>query len=206
MKLRALVKQGSQALILASSVAVASNSFAAGNWYAGIDIAQMMSEFTLPSDTVESKTTHLRLKGGYEFLNWLAVEMQLLTNGEDDQDTTTGVLAPIPTEYSTGVTFGAYLKPHATLGIVDVYALAGFATATASFDCRPSCPPAWEATLDGLSYGAGLQFLVNDNLRITADYMVYFDDEATYDDDVTFAFTLDQKNTAFGIGINYAFK
>ena len=204
MKLRALVKQGSQALIIASSVAVASNSFAAGNWYAGIDIAQMASEVTYSwNDTIEYKTTHLRFKGGYEFLNWLAFEAQLLTNGEDENDGTT---LTNPTEYNTGATFGAYVKPHATLGIVDLYALAGFATATATIDCRPSCPPEWESTLDGPSYGAGLQFSVNDNLRISADYMVYFDDDATYDDGVTTPFTVDQKNTAFGIGINYAFK
>lgn len=188
-----------QAFLFASCMTLAANSYAAGNWYAGVDLAQMVSEVTFPVETVEYKTNHLRLKGGYELLDWLAFEGQLLTDGEDEHDGSA-------TEYSTGATLGAYVKPHAALGNVDVYALLGFATATSSIDCRPSCPPAWEATLDGPSYGAGLQFLVNENLRISADYMVYFDDDATYDDEVTFDFTVDQKSTAIGIGINYAFK
>lgn len=164
----------------------------------------MASEITYSwNDTIEYKTTHLRLKGGYELLNWLAFEGQLLTAGEDENDGTTLTNA---TEYNTGVTFGAYVKPHATLGIVDLYALVGLAVATGTIDCRPSCPPEWESTLDGPSYGAGLQFFLNDNLRISADYMVYFDDDASYDDGVTPPFTVDQRNTVIGIGLNYAFK
>ena len=203
MALGYVTQRASRALLFVSSMTVASNCFA-GNWYAGADIAQMTSEITYSwNDTIEYKTNHLRFKAGYELLDWLAFEGQLLTNGEDEND---GTALTSPTEYNTGGTFGAYVKPHAMLGIVDLYALVGFAVATATLDCRPSCPPEWEATLDGPSYGAGLQFVIHDALRISADYLVYFDDDATYDDGVTPPFTVDQKNTAFGVGVNYKFK
>lgn len=198
----ALIKKNvASVLLLASACGFASNA-TAGNWYAGGDIVSLVSEVRFTSgETVEFETAHLRLKGGYEFTDFLAVEGQVVTPADDEQNTTTHGL----TVYDVGPTVGIFAKPHLPLGPLDLYGLVGYSRTYAAIDCTTGCYDP-DTTLEGISYGAGLQFYATDKIRISADYMAYFDDDASYDDWWVTPLRVDQKNTAIGIGLNFAFK
>ena len=199
MKFRALVKQ----LLIAMAMAIPATSFA-GNLYVGADFARMKSALALPwGAELQYETNHLRLKGGYEWLDWLALEGQILTKGKDEHAATPTLGA---SQYDTGLITGLFLKPHYSFRNFGLYVLAGFASTTSTVDCNPSCPPETEARLDGPSYGTGAHVGIGDRLRLSIDYMVYFDDDVVYSDPARGSVSLSQKNTAFGIGINYALK
>jgi opacity protein-like surface antigen len=167
----------------------------AGGVYAGADLVQLDSEldFTLLGSPKEKYTTnHLRLKGGIEATNWLSVEAQLLTGADD---TAVDIFGDTYS-YDTGMIFGIFAKPHVTIGSVDLYGLLGYATADAEYDCVPSCPPGAKASLDGVAYGFGAQFLATKNLKISLDYMSYYDGEENF---------IDVTTSGFGVGANYKF-
>ena len=170
------------------------------DFYAGGDVVQITSEVRPAGNvTGEFTTQHLRLKGGMNVINWLAIEAQLVSDAEDS-DTNPAVSAT----HSTGFILGIFAKPHVTVGPVDLYGLLGYATAEATIDCVPSCPPKWKATLGGVAYGLGAQYLVTKQLKVSLDYMVYHDGSATYDDGL-FPITADTKTSGLGLGVNYTF-
>lgn len=175
------------------------------NFYAGADLAQLTTELT-PSGIflgikAEFITKHLRLKGGINVHPWLAIEAQLLNDAEDSDVDSFGV----PASHSTGAIFGVFAKPHATFGPVDIYGLLGYATAKATLDCVPSCPPRWKSTLDGFAYGMGAQYLAAKQLKFSLDYMVYHGGSVTYDDGLSPLIYSDTKTSGIGLGINYTF-
>ena len=197
---RAVIKNALNALLFTSSMALVSNAVA-GNWYAGGDLAGVASDMRFASgETATFETAHLRLKGGFEFTDWLAVEAQVLSPADDDQTTTLLGL----TEYEIGPMVGVFAKPHLPLGPLDLYAVLGYSRTYVSLDCTGCFER--DTTLEGVSYGAGLQFFATDRIRVSADYMVYFDDDAIYDGFWMTSLPVDQKNTAIGIGLSYAFR
>lgn len=188
------------ALLFTSSMALVPSA-AAGNWYAGGDLTGVESHMRFASaETVAFETAHLRLKGGFEFTDWLAVEAQVLSPADDNQTTTILGL----TEYEIGPMVAIFAKPHLQLGFLDLYALLGYSRTYVVIDCSGCFQR--DTTLDGISYGAGLQFFATDRIRISADYMVYFDDDAVYDGFFMTSLPTAQKNTAIGVGLNFAFK
>lgn len=201
MKKDAVVKNVGRSLLFVFSM-IGAASAAAGNWYAGGDIVSTASELRFASGgTTEFKTTHLRAKGGFEFTEWLAVEGHVVSPADDDQTT----LALGRTEYELGPIAAIFAKPHLQLGPLDFYALLGYSRAYATLDCVSGCFD-YDTTLEGIAYGAGLQFSATDRIRISADYMVYYDDDTTYDGWWESALEVDQKNMAMGIGLSFAFK
>ena len=177
-------------------------SRAAGvDFYAGADLVQMTTDVDPDGlvDALTFRTQHLRLKGGVNVTKWLAVEAQLLSGADDTatEDFGSG-------KYGTGTTLGLFAKPHVTFRRVDLYGLLGYARAEATIDCVLSCPPVFEATLDGLAYGFGVQFLVTKKLKISLDYTAYHDGSATFNDG-TITATPDVWTTGFGLGVNYRF-
>ena len=200
-----MCKQQLKAIGIASLIGFASiaGSAQASGFYAGADLVQLDSELdflTLGIPKEKYTTSHLRLKGGIEATNWLAVEAQLLTSADDKATDIFGDTY----SYDTGMIFGIFAKPHVTIGSFDLYGLVGYATADAEYDCSPSCPPEAKATLNGFSYGVGAQFLVTKKLKISVDYMSYFDGNETYNDGI-FPLPVDQTTSGFGIGANYKF-
>ena len=173
-------------------------------FYAGADLVQLDSELKFknyPANPKEKyKTSHIRLKGGIEATSWLAVEAQILSSADDRFADIFGDTW----KQETGVILGVFAKPHMTIGSFDLYGLVGYATADAEYDCSPSCPPKFKATLDGVAYGIGAQFLVTKKLKISVDYMSYFDDKVTYKDGA-FLEPVNQTTSGFGIGVNYTF-
>lgn len=169
------------------------------SFYAGGDLVQITSDVTPEGiSSADFTTQHLRLKGGMNVTNWLAVEAQLVSDA-DESNSTDGA------KHSTGFILGIFAKPHVTVGPVDLYGLLGYATAEATLDCAPvSCPPEWKATLDGVAYGLGAQYLVTKQLKVSLDYMVYHDGSTTYDDGL-FPFKADTKTSGIGLGVNYTF-
>ncbi len=181
---------------------IAGNVQAAG-FYAGADLVQLDSEldFLTPGIPKEKYTTsHLRLKGGIEATNWLSVEAQLLTGADD---TAVDIFGDTYS-YDTGMIFGIFAKPHVIIGSFDLYGLVGYATADAEYDCSPSCPPKLKATLNGVAYGAGAQFLLTKNLKISLDYMMYHDGKENASDGIVSG-PVDVTTSGFGLGVNYTF-
>jgi opacity protein-like surface antigen len=189
-------------LSMAGLTAAPGLSQAAGgmSFYAGGDVVQLTTDGGAFGESVKFTTQHLRLKGGMNVISWLAIEAQLVSDADDTDTDGLGNTW----KHDTGFIFGVFAKPHVTVGPVDLYGLLGYATAEATLDCSPSCPPEWDATLDGLAYGLGAQFLVTKQLKISLDYMVYHDDSTTYDDGF-FPFDADVKTSGLGLGVNYTF-
>lgn len=179
-------------------------SQAAGvDFYAGADVVQLSSELDTNTGVPQLfvfTTQHLRLKGGMNVTRWLAVEAQLLSSADDTDRDNVGDLY----QNDTGVIAGIFAKPHVTFGPVDLYGLLGYATADATFDCSPSCPPKWKASLDGFAYGLGAQYLVTQKLKVSLDLTVYHAGSDTYDDGLT-PFKSDTVVGGFGLGVNYTF-
>ena len=203
MKKDAVIKHIGPSLLFVFSMANAAGA-AAGNWYAGGDVVTTTSDLRFASgETSTFKTTHLRAKGGFEITEWLAVEGHAMSPADDDQTT----LALGRTEYELGPMAALFAKPHLQLGPLDFYALLGYSRAEAAIDCASvsNCYE-YDTSLEGIAYGAGLQFFATDRIRISADYMVYYDDDTMYDDWFEASLEVDHKNTAIGIGLNFAFK
>jgi opacity protein-like surface antigen len=187
-------------LSMAGLTAAPGLSQAAGgmDFYAGADVVQLTSETSAFGSSSDFTTLHLRLKGGMNIINWLAVEAQLVSDA-DDTDNAIGF------KHSTGFILGIFAKPHVTVGPVDLYGLLGYATAEASLECDPACgAPKAKATLDGVAYGLGAQYLVTKQLKVSLDYMVYHDDSATYDGGI-YVIMVDTKTSGIGLGVNYTF-
>lgn len=188
---------------LISLAGIAGTAQAAG-FYAGADLVQLDSELKYKNYPINPKekykTSHIRLKGGIEATSWLAVEAQVLSSADDKFTDIFGATW----SQETGVILGVFAKPHVTIGSFDLYGLVGYATADAENDCSVSCPPKLKATLNGIAYGVGAQFLVTKKLKISVDYMSYFDDNVTYKDGL-FPEPVDQTTSGFGIGVNYTF-
>ena len=173
------------------------------DFYAGADLVQLTSELdvnVVPPESFKFTTQHLRLKGGLNATRWLAVEAQLVSPADDTDTDSIGDKY----KHDTGIILGIFAKPHVTVGPVNLYGLLGYATAEATFDCSPTCPPKWKATLSGLAYGLGAQYLVTKKLKVSLDYMVYHDGSVTYDDGL-FPFKVDQNTSGIGVGVNYTF-
>ena len=196
-----LVKAATMLSMIGLTAAPGISQAAGGvDFYAGADVVQLTSKLTAPASvppSVDFTTQHLRLKGGMNVTNWLAVEAQLLSSASD-----TDIV--VGTQLDTGNILGIFAKPHVTVGPVNLYGLLGYATANATSDCSPSCPPKLKATLSGLAYGLGAQYLVTKKLKVSLDYMVYHDAEVTYDDGL-FRYEVDQKTSGIGVGMNYTF-
>jgi opacity protein-like surface antigen len=173
------------------------------DFYAGADLVLMTTD-TEPGagmgDTLTFNTQHVRLKGGVNVLKWLAVELQFL-NSADDTDTDSLGAQSV---YDTGTTLAVFAKPHVTFGPVDLYGLLGYARAEATTDCSPSCPPEADATLDGVAYGFGAQYLVTKQLKISLDYTAYHGGSTRFEDGTT-SVPFDVWTGGLGLGVNYTF-
>jgi opacity protein-like surface antigen len=174
--------------------------------YMGMDLVQLDSELGgwtgifAGEPTYTYTTTHLRIRGGIDTTNWLAVEAHIVSSADDSSPDAIGGKM----NHDTGVILGIFAKPHVSIGRVDLYGLLGFATADAEYDCSPTCPPKWKATLSGMAYGLGAQINMSKNFGISLDYMSYHDGRETYNDGF-FPTTVDQTTSGLGAGINIKF-
>jgi hypothetical protein len=168
----------------------------ASGFYLGADAVQLATELDY-GFTEKYTTQHLRVKAGYEFLDYLAVEAQLLTADSDVDFDVFGDRF----ELDTGTIVGVYIKPKTNFETANVYGLFGFSL--------------WDTTYTDVGFGfqdtdavvmfgvgIGGEFNVTRNFRFSIEAMVH----AGSADYPTFFFdSVDVYSYGLAAGFNFRF-
>jgi opacity protein-like surface antigen len=123
--------------------------------------------FSITASYQKYDTSHLRLKAGYEFWDYLAIEAQFTGKGKD------GVYLPawdVYDRYRFNYGLGVYLKPKTNFPWINVYGIAGVAYIERSFGLPLSHAfgygnEGWPAI------GGGVEWNVTKRLSIDFEYM-----------------------------------
>lgn len=113
------------AVMMAGSLgaAVVPAAASASGFYIGADAVMRSTELDYLEGTETYHTEHARIKAGYEILDFLAVEAQVLTAGDDSDIDFFGDLY----SFDTGTIVGVYAKPKTDFSRANVYGLVGLA-------------------------------------------------------------------------------
>lgn len=168
----------------------------ARGFYLGADVVQLSTE--LDYGYTENYTTqHLRVKGGYEFLDYLAIEGQVLTAAHDtDTDVFGGRY-----ELDTGNIVGVYVKPKTNFTNANVYGLIGLSLWDTAY--RGVAFP-FEDTDSVLMFGLGVggEFNITRNFRFNIEAMLH---TGSADYPTFFSDTVDVYTFGIAAGFNYRF-
>ena len=137
----------------------------------------------------------IRLVLGQQLSDYLSVEMHGGMGGDDNVTLMTTDPTPVAVNGDLGLKqlFGAYLRASYPFNdMVSVYGLAGYTRVKAEFEgdanftagSTPLNRDSFSESESGNSYGGGIEFnvfsgVLDGNLRLTADYMVYLDKSGT---------------------------
>jgi len=143
----------------------------------------------LESDFAEG--SGIRLVLGQQLSDHLSVELHGAMGGDDSVTLMTTDPTPVAVNGDLGLKqlFGAYIRASYPFNdSVSVYGTAGYTTVKAEFECdagftagsTPLNRDSFRESESGSSYGGGIEFnvlsgVLDGNLRLTADYMVYLD-------------------------------
>lgn len=157
------------AVLLAGSIGATAvpDTAAASGFYLGADAVQLATE--LDYGFTENYTTqHLRVKGGFEFLDYLAVEAQVYTA---DQDTDIDAFGD-RFELDTGSIVGVYIKPKARFPNGSVYGLFGFSVWDTTYT---EVATALDNTDSVFMFGLGIggEFNIGRHLRFNIEGMLH---------------------------------
>lgn len=133
----------------------------------------------------------IRLVLGQQLSDYLGVELHGATGGDDNVTLMTTDQSPVAVNGKLGLKqlFGAYVRASYPFNdLMSVYGIAGYTKIKAEFEgdanfTAGSTPLNREGFVEsesGNSYGGGIEFnmfsrVLDGNLRLTADYMVYLD-------------------------------
>ena len=112
-------------------------------------------------------TSHVRIKGGYEILKFLAVEAHVLTAGNDTDIDPFGALF----ELDTGNIIGIYVKPKTNFAKANVYELIGFAQWDTTYT-EVATRVKDTDTVVTFGVGVGGEFNITKNLRFNIEGMI----------------------------------
>jgi hypothetical protein len=147
--------------------APASASAAAGGFYLGADLVQLATELDY-GYTEKYSTSHLRVRAGYQIADFIAVEGQVLTAGDDtDFDFTNNQF-----EFDSGTVIGVYAKPGINFRAASVYGLIGFSRWDTKYTfVAPAVRDADSVIMLGI--GIGGEFPVTENLSFNIEGMYH---------------------------------
>ena len=175
--------------IMALAVAAVTTSMAYGEtaatepgWYVG------GSYSTLETDiVVEFDLAALVFNGGYQFNDYVAVEVRAGTGITDDDFTGIGGSVDLELDYL----YGVYTKIGVPTG-TNVYPYVVLGYTKAELEVSSSIGLSASDSDSDTSYGIGARFQVNDNVGVVVEYMNWYDDD-------------DVEITGFNIGASYKF-
>ncbi|HEX9626267.1 MAG TPA: outer membrane beta-barrel protein [Acidiferrobacterales bacterium] len=181
----------------AVGVAAVPATAAAAGFYLGADFVQLSTELDYGA-TEKYSTTHARLRAGYEIHDTIAVEMHILTAGDDTDIDFLGNTFRL----DTGTIVGIYAKPKSGGRKASVYGLIGFSMWDTSYG--PNGFSFLDDTDNVLTLGLGVggDFNITRNLRFNIEGMMHIG-SADYD----FWIGTDTDFVSLGIaaGVNYQF-
>ena len=112
---------------------------------------------------------------------WYGLEEEAVVNGSLSRDTSIDI-------------WGIYVKPmYPVMESMNVYALLGYASTT--YDVSANSLD----DVDGFSWGAGLEYALNDNIMFFADYA------SIYQDDASGIASNDDSINTYNFGVSYKF-
>jgi len=139
----------------------------ASGFYIGADLVQRTTDLDYFEGTESYTTSHVRIKGGYEILKFLAVEAHVMTAGNDTDIDPFGDLY----ELDTGTIIGVYAKPKTSFATANVYGLVGFSLWDTTYTNVALGTSSTDAVV---TFGAGVggEFNITQNLRFNIEGMV----------------------------------
>jgi opacity protein-like surface antigen len=163
-------------------LSAASHSFAEGG-YIGGQYAQTTYEQTGSTLDGEAEPNSLILLGGYEFTDHWAIEGRVgLGMGDDEYVTGTNMELDKLVSVLGKLSLGGTVSPYLLLGFSDV---------------ELTTNNAGTAEGNGVSFGAGIDFSVSENVAIGLEYISYVDEDAVGGGEA--------KLSAVSLGVNYKF-
>jgi hypothetical protein len=154
--------------VVAAGAVAAPTSASAGGFYLGVDAVPLST--TLDYGLTEDySTVHMRLKAGYEFLGFLAVEAHLYNAADDTTVDPWGDSF----NFDTGRIIGIYIKPKTNFSTANVYGLFGFSQWDTTYGPVGFPQFAVTDTVTMLGLGIGGEFNLTKNLRFNAEAMIH---------------------------------
>jgi len=166
-------------------------------FYLGGDVVQLTTKIddltgVPPIVTGSAKATTLRMKGGLQLVEWLALEVHMVVPRTETYST-----AGAANKVSTSV-FGLFAKPSFNAGALNIYGLVGYAGTTFDF----TGVVAGQQSKSDFAYGAGVQYPFTKNVSGSIEYTQYNKTSLPVGG---FAGGLDVNVSAVGVGIAYTF-
>jgi Outer membrane protein beta-barrel domain len=159
------------AVTMVSSLGAATVPMAASasGFYIGVDAVARSTELDDLYYVDTYSTTHARVKAGYEILDFLAVEAQVLTAGDDSDTDEFGDTY----RFDTGTIVGVYAKPKTDFSRANVYGLVGLAYWDTTFtDTDPVFGGKYTDRVVTFGAGVGGDFNITRNLRFNIEGMM----------------------------------
>lgn len=154
--------------LTAIGAAALPTSASASGFYIGADVVQNTTDLDYDQGTETYNTSHVRIKGGYEILKYLAVEAHVLTAGKDTDIDAFGGLY----ELDTGNIIGVYAKPKTNFAKANVYGLIGFAQWDTTYTEIATRVKDTDAVVT-FGVGVGGEFNITKNLRFNIEGMFH---------------------------------
>jgi hypothetical protein len=149
--------------------AVVPTAASASGFYIGADAVVRSTELDDYYYLDTYSTTHARVKAGYEVLDFLAVEAQVLTAGDDSDTDEFGDTYT----FDTGTIVGLYAKPKTDFARANVYGLLGVAYWDTTFtSLDPFYAGKYTDKVITLGAGVGGQFNITKNLSFNIEGMM----------------------------------
>lgn len=183
--------------VCASAMAISSPAQAVERgFYLGTDVAQLQT--TIDYGVTESYTTsHARLKGGYQFLDFLSVEGRIMSSGNDTDIDFLGDRY----SFDTGTMYGFYVRPHTNFRTANVYGIVGLTVMNTSYRFVNGGPVDNDRVLVE-TIGVGGDFRIAGNLSLTVEAQVYV---GTADYKSYFFTSVDLTGYGLSAGLRYRF-
>jgi hypothetical protein len=181
----------------AISVAVVSTDASAAGFYLGADAVSLKTDLDYAGGSESYSTTHLRVKGGYEFMDYIAVEAHVLTAADDTDIDPFGNLFSL----DTGTIVGIYAKPKTNFEKANVYGLLGLSVWDTTYSWV-GMPFQDTDSVAMLGIGVGGEFNITKNLRVNVEGMIHI---GSADYNTFFADSVDVYALGLAAGVNYRF-
>jgi OmpA-OmpF porin, OOP family len=174
--------------VLIVSVANVPQSATAGGWYAGLDVglseadAEISSLFGVAAttDDADASSSGFRLRFGYQFIRYIAVEVGYADFGDFDYEfepTTCPVSDPAPCPFRTTTSMsGVQVDAVGTLPIGERWSIngrVGWARTSVKNSELATAGIDRSTTKDGFHVGIGAGYRLNDHWDLLFDYTKY---------------------------------
>lgn len=183
--------------LTAISAATLPTSASASDFYIGADVVQRTTNLDYTGGSETYNTNHVRLKGGYEILRFLAVEAHVLTAGKSTAVDPFGKMF----ELDTGNIIGIYAKPKTNFEKANVYGLVGFAQWDTTYTDVATRVKDTDAVVT-FGVGVGGDFNITKNFRFNIEGMIQYGSPSysTY-----FSTSPDMYSSSLAAGMSYQF-